>query len=209
MKRSGASTHIIVGFDFSPLAELALSEAAALAAEQPETAIHIVNVRSNDGRHRISHAPTEDVDFEIDAGLKEMAGGALRAYGAAEGVQVFTHALQGDPAVEIVRMAEDIDADLIIVGTHGRRGIKRLVLGSVAEEVMRGASCPVLVMRPRRRDPHTELMPEPACAECLEVRQATGGSAWWCQEHDKPWVPPHRYSYHSGDLLSYHPDRAG
>lgn len=207
MNTSGASTHIVVGFDFSPLAELALREAAALAVDRPDISIHVVNARS-DGRHRISHSASEDVNFEVEAAMKASARLALADQGAGEGVEVFTHALFGDPAKAIVAMAEDVDAELIIVGTHGRRGIKRLVLGSVAEEVMRSASCPVLVMRPRRRESHPELMPEPACAQCVEVRAATGGTAWWCQVHDKPWVPPHRYSYQSGDLRPYHPDQS-
>ena len=207
MKTSGASVHVVVGFDFSPLAELALREAAALAVERPDIAIHVVNARNDDGRYRISHSPTEDVAFEVEEAMTASARTALRDQGAEEGVAVFTHALVGDPADLIVAMAEDIDAELIIVGTHGRRGLKRLMLGSVAEEIMRAASCPVLVMRPRRRDPHPEMMPEPPCPECVEVREATGGTAWWCQMHDKPWVPPHRYSYRGGDLRPYHPDQ--
>jgi nucleotide-binding universal stress UspA family protein len=51
----------------------------------------------------------------------------------------------GTPAASILALAQSIQADLVIVGTHGRTGIERLVLGSVAKEVLRGASCPVLV----------------------------------------------------------------
>jgi nucleotide-binding universal stress UspA family protein len=55
--------------------------------------------------------------------------------------------VSGAPAKEVVRIAGKVDADLVVVGTHGRRGVRRLVLGSVAEEVLRTASCPVLVVR--------------------------------------------------------------
>lgn len=54
----------------------------------------------------------------------------------------------GDPATEILKAASTWSADLIVVGSHGRGGVSRLVLGSVAEEVMRRARCPVLVVRP-------------------------------------------------------------
>lgn len=54
---------------------------------------------------------------------------------------------QGRPGQEIVRAAKEWPADLIVIGSHGRRGISRAVLGSVAEEVMRHAPCPVLVVR--------------------------------------------------------------
>ena len=147
MQRSGASVHIVVGFDFSPLSELALREAAALAAERPDITIHVVSARSDDSRHRISNSSSEDVGFELEQALMESARTALRDQGASEAIAVVPHTLVGEPADLIVAMAEDVDAELIIVGSHGRRGIKRLFLGSVAEEVMRSACCPVLVMR--------------------------------------------------------------
>jgi nucleotide-binding universal stress UspA family protein len=53
----------------------------------------------------------------------------------------------GNPAAEIVRLAQAEGANLIVMGTHGRRGIGRLLLGSVAESVLRRAPCPVLTLR--------------------------------------------------------------
>jgi nucleotide-binding universal stress UspA family protein len=55
--------------------------------------------------------------------------------------------LNGDPATEIVRYARDSAADLIVMGTHGRTGLERLLMGSVAEKVMRDAACSVLVVK--------------------------------------------------------------
>ncbi len=55
--------------------------------------------------------------------------------------------LEGDPAGQIVRYADDIGADVIVLGTHGRTGVDRLVLGSVAEKVMRDSTCSVLVVK--------------------------------------------------------------
>jgi nucleotide-binding universal stress UspA family protein len=54
---------------------------------------------------------------------------------------------QGDAAAEILRLAEETKCDLIAMGTHGRTGLERLVVGSVAETVMRKAHCPVLTVR--------------------------------------------------------------
>jgi nucleotide-binding universal stress UspA family protein len=54
---------------------------------------------------------------------------------------------QGDPGSEIVKAASEWPADLIVIGSHGRRGLTRAALGSVAETVMRHAPCPVLVVR--------------------------------------------------------------
>jgi nucleotide-binding universal stress UspA family protein len=55
--------------------------------------------------------------------------------------------LEGDPATEIVRYAVDAGVDLIVMGTHGRTGLERLLMGSVAEKVMRDAPCSVLVVK--------------------------------------------------------------
>ncbi|MBR9987801.1 MAG: universal stress protein [Desulfosarcina sp.] len=57
----------------------------------------------------------------------------------------------GDPAESIVQLAEDEQADLIVMATHGRSGIKGLFFGSVAEKVVRSAACPVLTMRYREK----------------------------------------------------------
>ncbi len=53
----------------------------------------------------------------------------------------------GIPAAEILRVAKEWSADVIVIGSHGRRGLGRALFGSVAEAVMRGATCPVLVVR--------------------------------------------------------------
>jgi nucleotide-binding universal stress UspA family protein len=59
--------------------------------------------------------------------------------------------LVGDEATEIVRLAEEEGADMIVMGTHGRGGIGRLLMGSVADKVLRRAPCPVLTIK---RPPH-------------------------------------------------------
>src|SRR5207247_9050465 len=55
--------------------------------------------------------------------------------------------LEGDAAKEIVELARDSQCDLIVMGTHGRTGLGRLLMGSVAEQVMRRAPCPVLTIK--------------------------------------------------------------
>jgi nucleotide-binding universal stress UspA family protein len=54
---------------------------------------------------------------------------------------------EGDPATEILRIAQECKCDLIVMGTHGRTGVARLLMGSVAEHVVRKAECPVLVVK--------------------------------------------------------------
>ncbi|MEX0585155.1 MAG: universal stress protein [Pirellulales bacterium] len=71
---------------------------------------------------------------------------------AAEGLQITREVRVGTPFLEIVRYARDIDADLIVIGTHGRSGLAHVLLGSTAEKVVRKASCPVLTVRPQGHD---------------------------------------------------------
>jgi len=61
--------------------------------------------------------------------------------------RVETQVAQGSPAGEILRVADEQQASLIVISTHGRTGLRRLALGSVAERVIRDAPCPVLVVR--------------------------------------------------------------
>ncbi len=68
-----------------------------------------------------------------------------------DGVQVKAYVRVGEPFEEIVRMASHFDVDLIIIGSHGYTGIKRLLVGSTAQRVVERASCPVLVVKKRLR----------------------------------------------------------
>ncbi len=70
----------------------------------------------------------------------------------ADDLQVIRTVLHGHPFVEIVRYAKDNDIDLIVVGTHGRGAIAHMLIGSVAEKVVRKAPCPVLVVRDEEHD---------------------------------------------------------
>ena len=72
------------------------------------------------------------------------------------GIRVRHVLLDGDPATEIVRYAQEMNMDLIVMGTHGRSGLERLLMGSVAEKVMRQATCSVLVVKLPRGVPVAE-----------------------------------------------------
>jgi len=83
--------------------------------------------------------PHEDADQELEEELHRLE--------VPEGIWV-THRLEeGDPVTEVLAVADEMHADLIVMGTHGRRGLSRLLMGSVAELVMRKATCPVLTVK--------------------------------------------------------------
>ena len=69
---------------------------------------------------------------------------------AATGVQATGEVLIGGPSHVIIEQATKVNADLIVMGTHGRTGITHLLIGSVAERVIRHAPCPVFVVRERK-----------------------------------------------------------
>lgn len=83
------------------------------------------------------------------------------------GSEVEYRVLEGDAGEQILKASRDTNADVIVMGTHGRSGFTRLLMGSVAESVMRHAPCPVLTVRGPFRLPLTaagERQPEPAGA---------------------------------------------
>ena len=65
---------------------------------------------------------------------------------------VKVHVSYGDPGMEIAKFAEDVKADLVVISSHGRRGWQRLLIGSVAERVVRLAHCPVFVLKSSAND---------------------------------------------------------
>ncbi len=71
----------------------------------------------------------------------------LESVSVPAGVRVERHVGEGDPAGEILRAAQAVKADLIVMGSHGRTGLSRLLMGSVAEQIVRKAPCPVLTVR--------------------------------------------------------------
>ena len=81
----------------------------------------------------------------------------------------------GDPAHEILALERQIAADLIVLATHGRKGFRRMLLGSVAEAVLREATCPVLTVQRQGSDAHLVakwMTPHPICAEPSEKLSA-------------------------------------
>jgi nucleotide-binding universal stress UspA family protein len=68
-----------------------------------------------------------------------------------KGIVVESMVLKGNPALEIVKYSETKRVNLIVIGSHGRTGIQHLVLGSVAERVVRMSSCPVLTIKRKKK----------------------------------------------------------
>jgi nucleotide-binding universal stress UspA family protein len=134
--------------DFSPAAEAATELAIDLARrlDADLTLLNVYAVPVYTGPLGDAYVvPTELVQklsADAEANLQEVCDRAIRA-----GVRATTAAVEGIPSEAIVALADSRGMDLIVMGTHGLTGFKHLLLGSVAERVLRGASCPVLTVR--------------------------------------------------------------
>jgi nucleotide-binding universal stress UspA family protein len=140
---------ILVPLDFSPASMEAL-EYAVWLAKQFRATIHLVHVHPPDEASSVpgaGHLLFESA--EAVERLNEELTGIHRKH-----VPTFPpencHIRGGRPYEEIVRLAREIDADLITLSTRGHSGLKHLLLGSTAERVVRSAPCPVLVVRKRK-----------------------------------------------------------
>ena len=143
-------TSICCPVDFSETSRVALEEAAELSRrfEARLTLLHVFEPPGASAELMVS--PPEFFDQtmkELERKLDLWKAEAERHGAKPVRAQVAT----GAPATEIVRFAATAGCDLVVMGTHGRRGLPHLVLGSVAERVVREAACPVLVVRPRSR----------------------------------------------------------
>jgi hypothetical protein len=97
-------------------------------------------------------------------------------------LRVVTHVRTDRSERELATLASDLEADVVVVGCHGRGGFPRLVLGSFAEAAVRWCPCPVLVVRPKAT-PGTVPTLRPPCPDCLSVRRATNRREFWCSAH--------------------------
>lgn len=142
----GLYDRILLPTDGSAGVERAIGHAVDLATAHGAT-LHAVYVINSAG---FTGLPMESSWEGIDEMLRGDAEAALATVhdiATAHDVPVETHVLEGSPQREIVRYAEEEGCDLVVMGTHGRGGIDRLLLGSVAEKVVRASNVPVMTVR--------------------------------------------------------------
>lgn len=203
---SHAPYRIVVGYDYSELADAALERAFHLAAREDFGEIHVVHVIApvvdmlDVASAGTAMTPPLDLSAAYDA-LEARIGERLSAW-QAETKKTFArlavHVRTETASSEVAQVASDIDAELVVVGTHGRRGLRHFLLGSVAEAVVRLAPCPVLVVRPRAEAAMPKI--EPPCPDCLDERKASGGAELWCERHRQRHG--RRHTYYQNDRLT-------
>jgi nucleotide-binding universal stress UspA family protein len=137
--------HVVVAYDFSLSSELALARAIDVAARAPQHVLHVV-AALDPHTHPLRGVPYERAD-ELQQQISERIAAAFAKRETAAEVRFYVHARIGTPASQILALAKEIGADLIFIGSHGKTGVERFLLGSVSERVVREARCPVLVAR--------------------------------------------------------------
>jgi nucleotide-binding universal stress UspA family protein len=139
---------ILFATDFSPASEAALKYATSLARDSGAT-LSILHVEE---------LPTPYAGGEMLLPQPEYPNPEIRRMLEAvvptdKSIKYEHHLVLGTAAEDIVRVANEQKADLIVIGTHGRTGLKRVLMGSVAEAVMRRAGCPVLTLKEHDKSP--------------------------------------------------------
>lgn len=172
---------ILVPTDGSEEVEQAISYAIDLAAEQGATiyAVYVINTAT------YGSLPMETSWEGITDMFKNEGQRAIdrvEELAAEAGVPVEGALLEGTPSREIVRYAEKRDCDLVVIGTHGRGGIDRLLLGSVAERVVRTSPIPVLTIQVGDEEELQEELEE------MDEQAAVPGAH--AHESDDPKSPP-------------------
>jgi universal stress protein A len=147
---------ILVATDFSPMSEHAVRFAGALARDYGArlVAVHVIHTPV------AVYAETAVFVDEPDRSAARESLQSLRV----PAVEVEYRLMEGEPISTIVQVARETGADLLVMGTHGRGGLLRVLLGSVAEGVLREAPCPVMTIKATVPLPAAINDPVPAAA---------------------------------------------
>ncbi len=171
---------VVIGYNFSTTGHAALRRGVTMAARAPYHVLHVVCVV--DPHDPLPSIPSDTgVDYRYAARVQDALAVAVQEeLDLAEPlyrVSLYVHARIGKPADEILEVAREVGADLIVVGSHNLHGLERLLVGSVSETIVRDARCTVVVARPKAYL-EVELLPASDVAA------------------DRPsHVPPHGYEY--------------
>ena len=139
--------NVLLATDFSAAARAAADHAEALASSTGATLhlLHVIEEFSYWESFALQHFPSPEIIEELEnnarLALEDLAREAELGGGA---ISVVRH---GKPFLEIIRAAREIEADVLVIGSHGQSGLSETLFGSTAERVVRKAPCAVLVVR--------------------------------------------------------------
>lgn len=177
---------ILIATDFTEASQKAFQYAKALALhfQASITAAHVLRASTSDWPKFGTDPGYKKLWCETKENLDSLYWQLLQA-----GFQADRILLEGDPVEEVLKAIQQQKADLLVLGTHGSRDLERFVLGSIAEEILRKAECPVLTVGPNVDDPSrkgltfrqillaTDLGPEAAASVRYAFSLAAGESS--------------------------------
>src|SRR5829696_1821573 len=152
-------TKILLATDGSSEAELATRTTVDLA-QMSDSQLHVIHVADDTSIGLLYSESTdpegvgmpdpilvEDLERRFEQRGRELLDAEVERVRSAGGTVAQAHLMMGEAAREIVHLAEDIEAGLVVMGSRGHGGIRRTLMGSVSDSVVRHAHCPVLVVR--------------------------------------------------------------
>jgi len=142
---------VLAAVDTSPAAKRVVTMASRFVRAYPQATLHLLHVlrSSRLSRAQAAHAGTIAIDPDAAADAKDHLEYCRRqAVGQCRN-RVVSHFSVGDPTEEILRLCNELGVDLLVIATHDHSGFERLLLGSIAETLMRKAPCTVAVVRRR------------------------------------------------------------
>ena len=147
-----APKRILVPTDFSNYADNALRQAVDIAKQYHAKIflLHVIgdHIRQCIEDYCLSNAVVNEIERDsLMASIDKLKKEINRLSDDFSDIEISSYVKRGVPSEEVLREQEEKDIDLIVMASHGRTGISRILIGSVAEKVMRGAKCPVMLIR--------------------------------------------------------------
>ena len=141
---------VLAAVDTSPAAKRVISMAARFVRAFPEATLHVVHVMrySRLDKAQAAHAGSSGMTSEAIDDAKDHLEYHKRLAMSQCRNPVIAHFASGNPTAEILRFCVELKVDLLVIATHDHAGFERLLLGSIAETLMRKAPCSVAVVRP-------------------------------------------------------------
>lgn len=153
MKKMNAIRTVITPIDFSDNAGLVVESAAYMAGKFGAN-LHVIFIVQNFEDYSGFFVPqmnVPNIEHELFVGAEEQMDKFCKEHNdifEKTGIRVTNKVLVGDVGEKIVEYATDVGGDLIVMGTHGYKGLERIMFGSVADQVVKSASCPVMTINP-------------------------------------------------------------
>ncbi|HEX2873396.1 MAG TPA: universal stress protein [Polyangiaceae bacterium] len=193
---------VVAGTDFSTDAARAITAAYEQARSRAPAELHVAHVAfAVDVNLQVALAPGVEASTlhvprsdELHAQLLKHLDTVLgKTSHSSDDVRIIAHVVVDVPSFGLAQLASQLEADLLVVGSHGRHGFARFFLGSVSEGALRTATCPVLVIPPVPATLEAVPTIEPPCARCVDARRASAGAELWCEQHRERHGRRHTY----------------